>query len=308
MADRGEPRYPVYVPSKGRAGIAPSFSTVEKLREYAIPFRLVVEPAQVDAYRSRWPDADLLVTPRDEMRLLGTRNFIADHAVETGADRHWQLDDNIKRFRRLYRRKRLPCSPGLALRVCEDFTDRYENIAISGLNYQMFVPNNTAVPFYLNCHVYSCSLIDHRLPFRWRAIYNDDTDLCLQVLAAGFCTVALNVYMADKANTMLVGGGNTADLYQADGRLRMARTLERLWPHVVDVDRRFGRPQHVVRGAWRGFDQPLIRRRDVDWSSLPAVDEYDQALVRYSPTESPIVQKAVDQWVAAGGRLVNRAL
>jgi hypothetical protein len=64
--------------------------------------------------------------------------------------------DNIIEFRRLYRGRRIPCHAGVALRVCEDFSDRFENVAVSGLNYQMFVPAETPVPFYVNVHVYSC--------------------------------------------------------------------------------------------------------------------------------------------------------
>lgn len=38
-------------------------------------------------------------------------------------------------------------------------------------------------------HVYSCTLILNSIEQRWRLLYNDDTDLCLQVLAAGWCTI-----------------------------------------------------------------------------------------------------------------------
>jgi hypothetical protein len=277
------PRYPVYVPSKGRSHVTARL-TVRTLLDDATPFRLVVEPSEADAYATAFPAAELLVLPADEMKLLGSRNWIRDHAEAEGHERHWQVDDNIKDWRRFVRGHRIPCNSSVALRVCEDFTDRYTNIGISGLNYQGFVPASTSTPFYLNCHVYSISLINHAMPCRWRLVYNDDTDLCLQALAAGWCTVALNAFMADKMPTMIVGGGNTDQLYRGDGRLRMARSLERMWPHVVDVDRRWDRPQHVVRGAWRGFDTKLIRRDDIDWEALPDVDEHDIEIVQRAET------------------------
>ncbi len=291
-----QPRYPVFVPSKGRSHLRKM--TVYRLLRDEVPFRLVVEPAEEATYRAAFPTANLLVTPRNEMRLLGVRNWIRDVSIEEGAVRHWQLDDNIIEFRRLYRGKRIPVHAGAALRVCEEFTDRYTNIGVSGLNYQMFIrPDTTWTPFYLNCHVYSCSLISNEMPYRWRLVYNDDTDLCLQVLAGGLCTVALNVFMANKEKTMVVGGGNTADLYQGDGRLRMAKALERAWPGVVKTKRRFNRPQHVIRGAWAGFDTPLIRRTDVDFDALPAVDEFGLDLVQVAPEiRSPRIQKVVDAW------------
>lgn len=53
-------------------------------------------------------------------------------------------------------------------------------------------------------------------------------------------------------------GGNSDQLYQGDGRLRMARSLEEQWPGIVTTVRRFNRPQHKVAGDWRFFDHPLI--------------------------------------------------
>lgn len=286
------PRYPVYVPSKDRWETC---HTAKGLLRDGVPFYLVVEPAQADAYRAAFPAADLLVTPRDEMRLLGVRNWIRDHSEGLGARRHWQIDDNIWHFYRLYRGERLRANGNIALRVCEDFTDRYTNIGIAGLNYAMFASKQIRLPpYFLNCHVYSCSLINNEMPYRWRLTYNDDTDLCLQVLAGGLCTVALNVFLAQKIKTMVVPGGNTDQLYQGDGRLRMARALERQWPHNVEVYRRFGRAQHRIRGNWRNFDTPLIRRDDIDWDALPPVDNYGMTLEQNGPISNARLARLVE--------------
>ena len=77
---------------------------------------------------------------------------------------------------------------------------------------------------------------------------------------------------------MTMKGGNMAQLYQGDGRLTMARSLERVWPGVVSTNRRFGRPQHVVKNSWRNFDTPLIRRTDIDWDSIPKSNEFGMSL------------------------------
>jgi hypothetical protein len=111
-------------------------------------------------------------------------------------------------------------------------------------------------------------LIRTDLKQRWRGKYNEDTDLCLQVLSAGLCTVLFNVFLCWKTKTMTMKGGNAAELYKGDGRLKMARSLERQWPGVVETKRRFKRPQHVVKDAWGRFDTPLRRRKDVDFETL----------------------------------------
>lgn len=294
--DRRQPRYPVFIPSKGRAA-GPNY-TARRLQADAVPFRVVVEPSEEAAYREALPDVELLVLPRDNMgSVIPVRNWIRDLAEAEGHARHWQLDDNLKQFRRMHKGHRIPCHAGVGLRVCEEFSDRYTNVGVSGLNYQMFVPRSTNTPYYLNCHVYSCTLVNHAMPCRWRGIYNEDTDLCLQALAAGWCTVALNVYMADKDVTMKQSGGNTDVLYKGDGRLKMANSLKRQWPYVVETRRRFNRPQHVIRGAWRAFDHPLIRRPDIDWSALPAVDEFGVELHQIgTEVQSEEMRRLVDEW------------
>ena len=72
---------------------------------------------------------------------------------------------------------------------------------------------------------------------------------------------------------MTVKGGNTQDLYQNNGRLVMARTLEEVWPDYVTTKWRFGRPQHVVKDSWRCFNTPLQLKPGVDLSAMPKVDE-----------------------------------
>jgi hypothetical protein len=158
------PRYPVFIPSRGRPGRNQAL-TARTLARDGVPFRLVVEPQEAEDY---WKLLQQLgLRPEEYLRILpddvaGTgsstpaRNWIRLSGESLGAARHWQLDDNIIEFRRLYRGRRIPCHAGVALRVCEDFSDRFENVAVSGLNYQMFVPAETPVPFYVNVHVYSC--------------------------------------------------------------------------------------------------------------------------------------------------------
>lgn len=278
------PQYPVYVISKGRADIG---LTAKFLISDGVPFRLVIEPQEEEEYAKYFDKNLLLILPFSNLGLgsIPARNWVWEHALKAGYKRHWILDDNINRIYRYYRGKRVQTASGAAFRIIEDFTERYTNIGISGMNYTTFVGlgasnvKSIMPPFYLNTHVYSCILIDNNLPNRWRGRYNEDTDLCLQVLSDGLCTVSFNVFCQQKAPTMTIKGGNTDVLYKGDGRLEMARSLERQWPYAVTVKRRFQRPQHVVHNAWQKFDTPLIRREDIDWSKIESA-EYDLQLVQ----------------------------
>lgn len=297
MSDN-QPKYPIYVPSKGRYK---SGHTIKFLVRDGVKFYIVVEPQEADEYGRRYGYDRLLVLPwggdceerrqfaRDrgieEGNLITVRNWIKEHSIQNGDYRHWQLDDNIRHIKRRYRGKRIPCNSGLALKAVEGFVDRYDNIAIAGLNYEMFLPNgdNNIPPFYLNQRVYSCSLILNGLPHKWRLAYNDDTDLCLQVLSDGFCTVLVNAFLIQKIATMMVKGGNTTDLYQGDGCLKMARSLERAWPGVVTTKRRFRRPQHVVKDSWKRFGTPLKLKPGINLDDFDKVDEFGMTLKQIKP-------------------------
>lgn len=274
------PRYPVYVISKGRYA---NCLTAKFLKRDKTPFSLVVEPQEADEYRSRFGYECVKVLPFSNLGLgsIPARNWCWEDSIKAGHRRHWILDDNIRSIKRRYKAERFVCNSGKAFEALEDFTDRYLNIGILGLNYTMFCRDRaTYKPFFLNVHVYSALLIDNDLPVRWRGRYNEDTDLCLQVLSLGLCTVLTNAFLIDKMQTMLINGGNTDQLYQGDGRLKMARSLEKAWPYVVKTDRRWRRPQHVVKDDWKWFDTPLKRDPSVDWSKFDKPNEYGLELVK----------------------------
>jgi TET-associated glycosyltransferase-like protein len=255
---------PVYVISKGRFTM-PLALTARALRHYSQPFRLVVEPQEAEQYAAAFGAERVLILPFSNLGQgsIPARNWVWEHAKSEGHGWHWILDDNIRNFYRRYQAIRIPCAPQICFAATERFVDRYENIAIAGLNYKMWAfPHVKMPPFYLNTRVYSCLLIRNDLPHRWRGRYNEDTDLCLQVLADGWCTILLNAFLCDKIATMRMKGGNTDALYTGDGRLKMARALERAWPGVVKTGRRWNRPQHII--DWSKFCTRLKRREGVD--------------------------------------------
>ena len=289
------PRFPVYVVSKGRAknGLTARF-----LARDGVPYRIVVEPQEAEDYAEAFGAENVLTLPFSNLGLgsYPARNWIWDHAIASGAAWHWILDDNIGGVRRLYGGERIPCDSGPAFRSVEEFVTRYSNVAVAGMNYQMFV-TPTSPPYRTNVHVYSCLLIRNEIPYRWRLRYNEDTDLCLQVLNDGLVTLLVNTFMVDKKRTMTMSGGNSDDLYVDDGRLRMARTLEKAWPGIVTVGWRWGRPQHVV--DWSRFTTPLELRPDVDLSRLPRVDEYGLRLEEIRPVRSPKLRRLLERSAAA---------
>jgi hypothetical protein len=147
---RNMPRYPVYVPTKGRWQ---NPLTLKGLMEWGVPFHAVVEQEEVDQYEPIVGRDRLLILPESGRGLFSARNWIKDHSTALGHQRHWQLDDNIRGLRRIYRDSRLVAPFGTGLRVIEDLTDRYSNVAVSGPNYMMFGITGASKPMAKNVHV-----------------------------------------------------------------------------------------------------------------------------------------------------------
>lgn len=251
------PSYPVYIISKGRWETRLTSKAFERMQ---IPYRIVVEPQELEQYAAVIDKRKILVLPFSDLGQgsIPARNWVWEHSISEGAERHWILDDNISHFFRLNYNLKTPIVSGTCFRVAEEFTDRYTNIALSGFQYFMFASRKSKnAPIILNTRIYSCILIKNDIPYRWRGRYNEDTDLSLRVLKDGWCTVLFVAFLARKRPTMTMKGGNTDELYQGDGRLRMALSLQRQHPDVVKLGRRWGRWQHIV--DYRPFKNNRLR-------------------------------------------------
>ncbi len=286
------PNFPLYIPSKGRAA---SRLTVKALEAMGVPFSVVVVEDQYEQYAAVIDESKLLVLDPSYLRDYDTcdelgdtkskgsgaaRNFIWDHSISEGYPWHWIVDDNIVGFWRMNNNRQIRVSDGTILRCMEDFVLRYENIAMAGPNYYMFVSRKAAVPpVVFNTRIYSCNLIRNDVPFRWRGRYNEDTILSLDMLKAGWCTALFNAFMQWKMPTQTIAGGNTEDLYADEGTLPKSRMLVAVHPDISRLVWRFNRWHHHV--DYRPFKQnKLIKRSDVEISDEP--NEYGMKLVKIS--------------------------
>jgi hypothetical protein len=254
-------KYPIYVISKGRWESRLTSKALERMKA---EYRIVVEPQEYENYAKYIDKKKILVLPFSNLGQgsIPARNWVWEHAISEKSKKHWILDDNIYDFYRLNKNKRHIVQTPVIFRCCEDFTERYENVPISGMNYRFFVvATEKYPPFYVNTRVYSCILIDNSIKHRWRGRYNEDTDLCLRVLKDGFCTILFNAFLIEKAATMRLKGGNTDELYAGDGRLKMAQSLQEQHPDICTITWKFNRWQHQVN--YDVFKKnKLIRRKD----------------------------------------------
>lgn len=281
MMMTSRPRFPLYIPSKSRAGSALTPRLLDRL---GVPYRIIVEEQQRENYEQHFPPEKLLtLDPHfqetyetcDDLgasKSLGpgpARNFAWAHALSEGHNWHWVMDDNIRYFIRFHKNVKVGVGDGTIFHAMETFVLRYTNIAMAGPNYDMFVPaRNKRPPFITGTRIYSCNLIRNDVQQRWRGRYNEDTILSVDLLKAGWQTVQFNAFLQHKTRTQVMGGGNTAEFYTTEGTLPKSQMLADVHPDVAKVTYRFGRVHHHVDySRWLGGK--LTRRDDHDPTAEP---------------------------------------
>lgn len=290
------PKYPVYIISKGRWE---SRLTSKSLERMNVPYHIVIEPQEYDNYAAVIDPKKILTLPFSNLGQgsIPARNWVWEHSISIGAERHWILDDNIDGFWRVNYNSKIPVWTGSVFRAAEDFVDRYENIAISGFQYYMFYPRRVKKPpFAMNTRVYSCILIKNDIPYRWRGRYNEDTDLSIRALKDGWCTVLFNAFLANKQATMTMKGGNTDELYvqneKVDGRLLMAQSLVEQHPDIVTITRKWGRWQHQVDYS-RFLNNKLIKKPNLQLEDK--INNYGMILQQLDPTTNEWKDYHIDE-------------
>lgn len=253
------PEFPIFIPTKGRWKNRHTIKAFDKIH---VPYKIVIEKQEYEQY-ARYVDKDkIIVLPHQNKGLTVTRNWIWDYAQnELKTPWFWTFDDNIRDFYRLNRNIKWRCSSGTFLKIIEDFVQRYENIYIAGMQYEMFVPRKKkSPPFILNTRIYSNMLIKTDIPYRNKLFYNDDTDLCLRILKDGYCTILFQAFLADKMHTMTVKGGMTDYYEKTNQRLEFAKELQKAHPDVVKIVWKFNRWHHEVDYSSFKGNKPILKK------------------------------------------------
>jgi len=275
-------RYPIYVISKGRWKIRLTTDSLERMH---VDYKIVIEPQEYENYSAVIDSKKILVLPFSNLGQGGipARNWVWEHSIAQGFKRHWILDDNIEMFYRYNNNMKNEALTDAIFRASEDFVDRYENVPMAGFNYAFFInANEKHSAYFLNNRVYSCILLDNTETIRWRGRYNEDSDLALRFLKQGKCTILFNTFLAGKKTTMKLAGGNTDQLYQGDGRKKMAKSLIEQHPDCVTMYWRFGRWQHKVDYS-QFANNKLIKKPNLP--NYPKVDNYGMKLVEFPTTK-----------------------
>jgi hypothetical protein len=282
-----ESKYPICIPSKGRAECQTTGKVLDRM---GVSYRFFVEETEGDAYKAALGESRVVVMPFHDLGQgsIPARNFIWEWAKEREYRRHWTVDDNIYGFVRVHLNRRLQIRGGGVLNAMEDFVDRFDNIAMAGPHHQGFIMDRRPcyTPVLFNSRIYSCILLDTTLPHRWRGRYNEDTDLSLRLLKDGFPTALFRSLCMAKAatfggNANPLPGGNTDNVYNTgDHRRAFAESLKEQHPDCVEVVWRYSRWHHQVDYSAFKNNKPILRK---DVTPTVGPNEYGMELKRNTP-------------------------
>lgn len=286
------PRFPVYIVSKGRHQRRPTANYLEKI---GVPYYIIVEEQEAEQYRAVvkgevlvlpqhykdnydcfWKDGDSRTGPGP------ARNFAWEHSMEQGYSHHWVLDDNIESIQRFNDNMKIKVFTGKPFWIMEDYALRFENIAFCGPGYSIFCPQNERrPPLRWNTRIYSCVLVRNDVPYRWRGRYNEDTDLSLRAMKDGWCTVEFNCFLQEKRATQTVNGGNQKEFYEKEGTLAKSKMLVDMHPDVTQLTQKFNRWHHHVDYGPFKKNEPKLKPGVV---VTPKVNNFGMILIKKENT------------------------
>lgn len=256
-------QYPIYIVSYKRYD---TIYTAKSLEELGISnYYIVIRPEEdeIKNYTKSMElhkmKGNLLIIDKDfysNQLLKGNdfsiipRNYAYQNAIDKGYTHHWCLDDNIKGFFRKNNGSILPIKSGICFYFVEEYIKKYNNVYQAGLQYSHlgFAQSGIRHPIIKNSRIYSCILLKHIDGFRWEGSYNEDTDLSLRLLKAGYATMTFENFLCGKKTTGSVRGGNTDSAYSKKelSFIDKADELVNKHPDVARKVIKYGRTHHFV--------------------------------------------------------------
>jgi hypothetical protein len=251
-------KYTIYIPSKGRATTIKTTNTLKGLN-----YILVVEPQDYDAYCKVHSPNHLLQMDENDQGLAYVRNFIKQYSRSIGELRHWQIDDDIEGFkvRKQNTDKNEKVTAITCLSIVEHCTDMFTNVAISGINSDVFAfsRRHAVQKNKLTCQ---CVLVDNTIDGEWAFGGIEDWHYTLTVLKNGHCTLAFDHLMTNSPAPGKYPGGCT-DIHYSENVLKpMLEEFKTLWPGRFFIKEEPNSPKKwrlkSIRKFFNDYKQHLI--------------------------------------------------
>ena len=215
------PKYPVCIVSYNRAN---KYGRSHKtLNEMKVKHYLFCGEEEKEQYYNWYnPEfCELVIIPKGiqgtKMGSTPARNYILDWGLERGFERVWMLDDNIKRYRRLYQAKKNKIVSSEVFTHVEDYIDRYDNVGAVSHNFDPLTNENC----FRSCVVkngkcYSSMLLKTDPEVRFRYKHQEDNLISMEYIHKGYTNLCFNSIVYDKNSSGEDKGGNNKIVYQCE--------------------------------------------------------------------------------------------
>lgn len=227
------PKCPIFIPSRGRPSHAYS---ARSLKGAEVPFKLVIEPQEVESYRAIWSEKQILILPEGHQGIAYSRQFILDHCRSHGIPRYWQLDDNIRGWMVKLNGNLTIVPVNYVLSQIEAETESDARIAMAATDYKQFAAL-TNKEFTDNTRTYCCVLTrtDTGIDYRAAVEMKEDVDFCLRHLTTGWRTRLYHKFAMDKLTMGKTVIGGLSEKYKAGQDTTAAERLCAYWPGITHV-------------------------------------------------------------------------
>lgn len=249
-------KYPIYIPSKSRYF---QCSISKLLEQSGLSYSIVVEPQDYGKYCEIYNPNNVLQMDKNDQGIAYARTWIKKHSIKNNEKKHWQMDDNIRSFKRWNKHERQETSARVAICSVERFSGRFKNCGIVGLRSSVWGFQKEA-PYKINKMVYCCTLDDNSMDIYWRVKgLGSDTDYSIQVCETRkWCTVLMHKYQIDKPAMGKQKGGNELD-YADNGIEKRIASLQSIWgKEMIKRTIRNGKPMLNCNHIWRTYKHSLI--------------------------------------------------
>ena len=257
-------KYPVCIISKDRSDICTTHNLFES---NGIKYFYMVEPQDYDAYVERFGKDKVVNIKANDKGVYYVRNFCIDWSKKQGYEKHWQIDDNVKKL--FYRpnnkykgtRDRYEIKNVIKMLVSiEKIADKCVNYGGGCLGHDGFAfskKNNID----LNKMIYCFQLINNNIKSRYQPNTSEDVDFSVRLLMEKYVTLVFNEYSFTKPKSGSTKGGcNSAD-YKNNGRKKMNVTLCQTYPKWFTEYTKNWQSEIKPSKIWKTFKhKPMMKK------------------------------------------------
>jgi len=225
-------KYPIYIPSKGRAD---NQKTVQLLESQGITnYKVVIEKNDYGNYGQYLSSKNTLVLPSSNYGTVTVaRNYAIEHSKRMGYKKHWQLDDDIGK---IYLHNKGKVMHTDINKIFSDIENTLEKkqlspILLAGLTTSASFLASKTKDYTLNTSLTSCVLITNT-PLRFRIKMLEDTDYQLRILKQGDSILKFNNYAFAYTTQLKQIGGYTSIYNDTAKRMEGLKEFLDLYPEV----------------------------------------------------------------------------